>query len=307
MMSCGDVAKVAACRQFVGITASFARNVSAGLVMLMLRLVVVPMVLHPSSLHTTHMHTHDMRALFQLKTLAVINSIEDVIMPQPRNKAGWIDLLREAGEEVPASWTILQMKTKWEELQSAKVEITENNLEEKIKGLKRASRKKADLTDFLKTEEIPMSSNATIAQMFARAEEAITQRFEPKGNELMGFGKHGNMTFQETLDQAPGYATWCKTTVMETDDCSWHMKRFVKWLHMQEHGEKFRTKAKAKPKSAPSVADSFSIVSDGQSGLETDMGKDQQIALLMGQIQQLQEENNELSLKDARTKTRKET
>lgn len=269
-------------------------------------LVIVPTVLHPiiSLTHTTHNHTTT--AHFQLKQQSTENVNRKSTMPLPRTKSGWIELLREAGEEVPTSWTILQMRTHWEEIKAEKEVDMEETMFAKLKALKVASRKQPDLIEFMQTENVAVNKNSTIAQMFAQTEKVITQRFEPTGSEHLGFGKHGHRTFQEVMDDYLSYAQWCQQTVQETDDCSWRMKRFVSWIHMQKHRGKSVPTPKKNVKGAASSVGSFSVVSNPDAMPGTMGDQDLEIEQLKKQIQQLQEENVELALKDGRSKLRKE-
>ena len=53
-----------------------------------------------------------------------------------------------------------------------------------------------------------VSSNMTISQLISKGEEQIHSQFEPESNELVGFGKHGDMTYAQVMEQHPSYIQW---------------------------------------------------------------------------------------------------
>lgn len=168
--------------------------------------------------HTTH-HAHTplrnrptQLVLAQSLNLGFISVIPSTIMPA-LNKADWIKKLQDAGVQPPASWTITQLKAHWEEIQEQTTTPSQMTLQEHLQNLKRASRKKGDLTEFLEKEGMTINGNQTISTMFRAGEQLITEKYEPQSTELVGFGKHANMTFLEVKVQCPDYVQW----VMDTD------------------------------------------------------------------------------------------
>ena len=57
----------------------------------------------------------------------------------------------------------------------------------------------------------------------------ITQRYQPSGKELVGFGKYGYMTFRQ-LRQQRQYCEWVTKTAKEADSPHWRLLRLVRWL-----------------------------------------------------------------------------
>jgi len=166
------------------------------------------------------------------KTLVISTG---VIMPAPVTRADWVQKLSAEGINVPSSWTILQIKAHWAEVKAVQSPAGSEELEMRIKALKKASRKKADLFEFLQKESIPISQNATIAQMFNAAEKTITEEYEPQGSELLGFGKFGNKTMQEVWEDHPSYIQWVLQTAEESDTSHWRLLRLAKWSSQKKH------------------------------------------------------------------------
>eukprot|EP00438_Fugacium_kawagutii_P026625 Skav209612 [mRNA] locus=scaffold1634:520257:520847:+ [translate_table: standard] len=181
-------------------------------------------------------------------------------MPLPTTKSGWIDLLRSVGESVPTSWNIAQLHAHWIELQKTNKEMEMITLDDKMKQLRKASRKKDHLISFLKDEDIEVTGNMTIAQMMGVAEKQITQRFPPTGAEHLGFGKHGHLTYAEVMEKHPGYVAWGIATLQESDDPGWRLERFVKWASHQPVGGMKKTTKTIPGASAESSTTDFSLI-----------------------------------------------
>lgn len=175
------------------------------------------------------------RVTAQDTTFKILVTPTGVIMPAPVTRADWVQKLSAEGINVPSSWTILQIKAHWAEVKAVQSPVGSEELEMRIKALKKASRKKSDLFEFLQKESIPISQNATIAQMFNAAEKTITEEYEPQGSELLGFGKFGNKTMQEVLEDHPSYVQWVRQTAEESDTSHWRLLRFAKWTSQKQH------------------------------------------------------------------------
>jgi len=58
---------------------------------------------------------------------------------------------------------------------------------------------------------------------------------ENDGSKLMGFGKHKDLTYEETWIQQPGYCKWA----LEEENPSGRLEKFAEWLKVRkEHEEK---------------------------------------------------------------------
>lgn len=181
-------------------------------------------------------------------------------MPLPTTKAGWVELLQSLGESVPASWNAAQIHAHWIDLQKGNKDMNGDSLEDKLKQLRKASRKKDNLKELLKTEEVEFNANMTIAQMMGVAEKQITMRFPATGTETLGYGSHGHRTYAEVIEKYPSYVTWAITTMEEADDPCWRLVRFATWAKQQK--DKFQTKwhKTTSPAKTESSAGSFAVV-----------------------------------------------
>lgn len=141
--------------------------------------------------------------------------------------------MAEKNFAVPSKWTLVQIKAHWEEMKAEDVGTTNQEMEDRLKSLKRASQKKGDLTVFLTKEGIPHTNNMTVAQLFSKGERSIVEDYEPMGGEMMGFGQHGDQTLQMVLDKFPSYMTWVVTTAQESDTAHWRLKRVAGWVTRQ--------------------------------------------------------------------------
>ena len=238
-------------------------------------------------------------------------------MPQPTTRAGWVELLQQKGVEVPRNWTVLEIKARLAEI--SQEGATSGELDKKLKMLKKATKKKSELVEFLKREEIETNSNQTMAQMYARGLQAITEKFEPSGIEKVGFGKNAELTFLELKAEQPSYLDWCRTTVMESDGVDWRMKRLVEWANREANlGENatlttkgFKRGMGIPMKHEPGTASDtsgYSMVSmapksEAESALQN---KEAEIAELKGQLEELRLEMADLHRNQERVKDRKQ-
>lgn len=273
---------------------------------------------------TTYMlHTHSSNRRAQTpRTLSTLPGLTS--MPAPTTRAQWVSLLAEKGTVVPDSWSIMQMKAHLAELQQKDQPISNGEMEVRIKALKKASNRRADLVNFLTKEGIPFSQHATIAQLYAKGEQAITEDYEPQGKELMGFGKFGSLTMEEVMECHPSYMKWVVDTYQETDQFHWRLKRAAMYAlqthakkgYQEPHPQNTKSKKAIPHISAAGSDGSFEKVSEGkhefsptQSFQKTKLVSTEaetQIAELQLKIQQLENEKAEMELQAARSKNRKE-
>ena len=115
------------------------------------------------------------------------------IMPYV-TKEEWVQCLKSLGEDPPKSWTVTQLKVRYEELQTANHEAEGNDLQAALnKEMKRANRgKKSEFLTFLQKEGVTYGTTDAMVQLAAKAEQQITERHEVSGTEQMGFGIRGS-------------------------------------------------------------------------------------------------------------------
>ena len=287
--------------------------------MRVMRTMVVVKVTETTYMLRTHSSNQRAQTLRTLSTLPGLTS-----MPAPTTRAQWVSLLAEKGTVVPDSWSVMQMKAHLAELQQKDQPISNGEMEVRIKALKKASNRRADLVNFLTKEGIPYSQHATIAQLYAKGEQAITEDYEPQGQELMGFGKFGGLTMEEVMDRHPSYRKWVVDTYQETDQFHWRLKRAAVYAmqaqakkdYQEPHPQNTKSKKAIPHISAAGSDGSFEKVSEGkhecsptqsfQKTKHVSTDAETQIAELQLKIQQLENEKAEMELQAARSKNRKE-
>lgn len=287
--------------------------------MRVMRTMVVVRVTKTTYMLRTHSSNQRAQTLRTLSTLPGLTS-----MPAPTTRAQWVSLLAEKGTVVPDSWSVMQMKAHLAELQQKDQPISNGEMEVRIKALKKASNRRADLVNFLTKEGIPYSQHATIAQLYAKGEQAITEDYEPQAKELMGFGKFGGLTMEEVMDRHPSYMKWVVDTYQETDQFHWRLKRAAVYAmqaqakkdYQEPHPQNTKSKKATPHTSAAGSEGSFEKVSEGkhefsptqsfQKTKHVSTDAETQIAELQLKIQQLENEKAEMELQAARSKNRKE-
>jgi len=237
-------------------------------------------------------------------------------------KQEWINKLEKAGARVPKSWTILQMQALWEDLQEETKGTPVVDMENKIKDLKSAARKKDILVAYVTQEGGQVTNKMTIPQIFKVGEQAIMEKFEPQDTEAVGFGMHGDKTYEEIYKENPGYIKWVMDTAKEEPESHWRLKRLARWATRQQHEETLGyqmpiisgpKKVTPKPKAKAASTGSFSMVGADEFGMEDQsvagqemLEKDLEIARLRNLLSQMEKEKDEQQLILGRSKNRKE-
>ena len=97
-------------------------------------------------------------------------------------KEEWVRRLRQLGEDPPAHWTVPQLQARHEELVTVPVEAPDRELGENLKAMVKASRKKkSEFQDYLIKMGVNFHHTDTVAQLMAKAEQQITERFAVSG------------------------------------------------------------------------------------------------------------------------------
>ena len=276
-------------------------------------------------------HKNNIHAAHTQQQSTCSNSQDTQYSARPHFNAGTNDTCsvgipvgREGDRGARHSWSVMQMKAHLAELQQKDQPISNGEMEVRIKALKKASNRRADLVNFLTKEGIPYSQHATIAQLYAKGEQAITEDYEPQGKELMGFGKFGGLTMEEVMDRHPSYMKWVVDTYQETDQFHWRLKRAAVYAmqaqakkdYQEPHPQNTKSKKATPHTSAAGSEGSFEKVSEGkhefsptqsfQKTKHVSTDAETQIAELQLKIQQLENEKAEMELQAARSKNRKE-
>ncbi|CAE7550815.1 GIP, partial [Symbiodinium sp. CCMP2456] len=156
-------------------------------------------------------------------------------------KEALIMRLEEMRETVPRGWSKSQIIHRLEEvsrrngipLLSNKKEKTP--LKTKVTELNKAARNKATLVKLLQ-EEYMMEINPlhTIRQLVSAALDHIYEHTAVSKDDLVGFGRHHDLTYQATRDSYPQYCTWVRQTSREEKEVCTALRRFAVWLEQEE-------------------------------------------------------------------------
>ena len=252
-------------------------------------------------------------------------------MPMPNSKVEWLKFMADRGEVLPESWTVAQIKARWEETRMGVAEVNEG-LQAKLKMLYAKARKKSDLVAFMKSEGY-LNTEGTVAVLTSRVEKAMHEEFEPTGGELVGFGKYGDLTMRQVTEKHASYIEWCKETVWEDSNVHWRMHRLVQYATRHHHATAvMESKGKTMMRSMPDPPDEkssggFSVVSEAvysakqaaTVAADVENLKSQMEAMhnyhaalmvkhedLQRENAELRKENAELQLQATRSKNRKE-
>ena len=206
------------------------------------------------------------------------------------------DLLKKLagyGEQAPSTWTVLQLRSRLTELKDAEKEGKIQTLEGEMAQLKKASAKKVTLIAFLTDRDIQIPEHATISRLFNLGEEKITLRYLPNSTDLVGFGKHGNMTYRQLKEAHPACCRWVVDT---SDSPHWRLVRLASWLDSnaaEECVDDHQSPISLKGPSS-SVAQRKEVKDKNPKSVGSASSKDKELAEAQVMIEQLKKERSEL-------------
>ncbi|CAE7192708.1 unnamed protein product, partial [Symbiodinium necroappetens] len=249
-----------------------------------------------------------------------------VLFPQPHNMSGMTNQqlrakIQQYGESPPSRWTKAELQ-RLEELSgqnafvaAPKVRAEKSQYQQLVQDLNAAARKKDHLLVFCeKTLRLNVNRNMTIDQMRREAMFAIYQKSTPDPTDLVGFGKHASLTYEEIKAHHPDYARWVTTTANENAaDSDPRLQRLAGWLEnnparvghaattMARRAEASQ-EVKVPPSEMVKGKSKKSSVASGCSDSEASASSSQ-VSMLASLVEQLREEVADLKKEPRRKKT----
>ena len=150
------------------------------------------------------------------------------------SKAALAEQLKSHGETVPAKWTRPQMEARLWELQQEQGQSVQAIRKKQLAEMHKSFKNKSELRTYLELNfGVSLSSNETMKQLQARAYEELMKASPALKEDVMGFGKHSALEYQEVILKDPSYTDWCISTFMETGGqagtANWRLKRYANW------------------------------------------------------------------------------
>ena len=244
------------------------------------------------------------------------------------NKSDLQASLRAHGEEPPESWTVIELRSRLAELDPSKTEPAprggrKTELQVWVGKINKARAKKAHLIELCTQElSLVLTGNETVSTLERLALQRASIVAEPMAADLVGFGKHAALEYQEINRYQPSYREWVLKTDSEERECDWRLRRLARWLRANpvdkdQAENKPAGKSPSRKKGGSSVAASSEISAGGTASSTTSsasaapvvVDKDM-IAILQnltGTIQNLQEKVAEMEESRERERPRKKT
>ena len=164
-----------------------------------------------------------------LNEITLLTPLQRIMASSLKTKEAVRAKLAEFNEVPPMSWDKTQLMARLMELQGQTMTDADQKKKEMIRGLNKASRKKADLQAFVRENlETKISGYETIPQLQAMGMKAILLSVPSQSSDEMGFGMHANKTYLQVATEFPQYLEWCQKT-FEEEPVNWRMKRFILW------------------------------------------------------------------------------
>ena len=148
--------------------------------------------------------------------------------------------LLELGEETPAKWTNKEIIMRILELDPTANQTARGNrtdLQERIKALGVASKKKTTLQEFCREIGVDFSVNHTKHTLEQHALRKLYDLSKPAAEDIVGFGRHSTETYEEIRTTRVQYAQWVRQTARETEETDYRLRRLANWLEAQDQEE----------------------------------------------------------------------
>jgi hypothetical protein len=110
-------------------------------------------------------------------------------------------------------------------------------LQEKTTELNKAARKKEDLRKYVQALGVILTGSETSANLQSLGMRRLLETTEAEGADVVGFGKHGQLTYQAVLEEYPSYAQWVVVTAREETGADARLRRLASWLEKNEAEE----------------------------------------------------------------------
>ena len=152
----------------------------------------------------------------------------------PKTAGQLREMLSEHGETAPKRWSKVELLQRVEEVTG--VDYTKPQKKEKseyqmyVTALNQAATRKATLQTFCrKTLDMEVNYNLTIAQLQKEALSVIYGKACPDPSDLVGFGRHSQLTYATVKAEHPQYSAWVIQTATE-GQCNPRLRRLAGWL-----------------------------------------------------------------------------
>ena len=137
-------------------------------------------------------------------------------------------------EEAPEQWTKMELLTRVAELEGEMALEPKGRLltplQAMVVEINKASRKKAQLQEYMTVKmRATLTGNETIPVLKVKAMTLAYQLAEVSPQDLLGFGKHASLTYEEAVTQDPKYAQWART-ISKEEETNPRLRRWVRWM-----------------------------------------------------------------------------
>ena len=128
--------------------------------------------------------------------------------------------IQKYGENPPSRWTKAELQLRLEELSGTnafvaapKAKAEKSQYQQLVQDLNTANRRKDSLMEFCQNSlRLNVNKNMTMNQMRRDAMMAIYHRSQPDPTDVVGFGKHASLTYEEVKVHHKEYAKWVITS-----------------------------------------------------------------------------------------------
>lgn len=199
------------------------------------------------------------------------------------NQMSAVDLrqrLLDLGEDAPKGWSKAQLRWRLTQIEGEPMEPVGPSVSPframEIK-INQAARRKSVLQDYMRTElGMTLTGSETVPVLQTKALERAFAMTPAHPKDMVGFGRHSSLSYEEVLIREPTYCRWVMETHQEGDACP-RLQRLAMWLETQNVIQKAATnvtkgymtsKTKVNKESATGSADVTNMLADMMKTME---------------------------------------
>ena len=173
-------------------------------------------------------HSRDQESLSHRQLPHPGSAMSSITVPKLR------EVLAEHGETAPKQWTRMELLQRVEEVTG--VDYTRPKKAEKsdyqqyVTALNKAAGRKADLQKYCQEVlKMEVNVNYTIPQLHKEALSVVYGLSRPDPSDLVGFGRHSQLTYATLKAEHDQYCQWAVQTARE-GQCNPRLRRLAGWL-----------------------------------------------------------------------------
>lgn len=137
--------------------------------------------------------------------------------------------LRSLGQTVDPSLTVPELRVWLQDLRGSKMYQKKDSI---VHGI--SSMNKEELKKHCAKHGVEVGSNDTKDRLIVKLRNKEAEGRQATDNDLLGFGKHKDLSYKDVLQNYPNYVQWVLDTYAEEKEASQQLKKFALYIKASE-------------------------------------------------------------------------